>query len=113
EAVASAASEVQRWLDGHPASARTPQPGSDAVPTGPLETLLGRADRYVRAYEQQFATIIGEERYQQRFHEARIIDANVSPKIVTALRTLRSEVSFAWFPDVHGWFGFRDVTLVD
>jgi hypothetical protein len=28
-------------------------------------------------------------------------------------RSLRSELSFAWFPDVPGWFAFRDVIDVD
>lgn len=28
-------------------------------------------------------------------------------------RSIRSEVSLAWFPDVRGWFGFRDVIDVD
>src|SRR5206468_606064 len=46
------------------------------------------------------------------FVEERRIDINVAHR-VKVTRSLRSELALAWFPDVPGWFGFRDIIDVD
>jgi hypothetical protein len=105
------AEQLEQWLAERP---RTPKTPARLAPTSPLNELLARASKYVTEYEEQFSTVIGDERYAQRFTQMRSIDretATTRPTVDT--RTLKSEVSLSWFPDVHGWFGFRDVIDVD
>jgi len=112
-AIDLAARDVERWVKAHRAAAR-PAASRFEEPDGiPLDTLLTRAQQYVADYQTQFATIIGEERYRQDFSEERRIDSQVGLRVIKASRSMRSELSLAWFPDVPGWFGFRDVIEVD
>jgi hypothetical protein len=112
-AIDLAARDVERWVKAHRAAAR-PAASKFEEPEGiPLDTLLIRAQQYVADYQTQFATIIGEEHYRQDFSEERRIDAQVGVRVIKASRSMRSELSLAWFPDVPGWFGFRDVIEVD
>ena len=114
-AAADAAGGIQRWLEGpHGPTVRKPGNGPDvSSPAVALDTVLARAAAYVAAYETQFATVIGEELYRQQFTQERVIDANASARPLKTSRSLRSELSLAWFPDMPGWFGFRDVVDVD
>ena len=114
-AIDLAARDVEGWMKAHRAGAHAAARHLDRSTDGiPLETLLARARTYVSEYQTQFAAIIGEERYQQDFAQERSIDREVGTVRVTKTsRSMRSEVSFAWFPDVPGWFGFRDVIDVD
>jgi hypothetical protein len=114
-AIDLAARDVERWVNTHRIGTRTATAKRDEPADGvALDTLLTRARQYVADYQTQFATIIGEERYHQDFAQERSIDREVGTVTVTKTsRSMRSEVSFAWFPDVPGWFGFRDVTDVD
>jgi hypothetical protein len=114
-AIDLAARDVERWLEAHRGGTRTAsvkrEEPADAIA---LETLLIRARAYVADYQTQFETIIGEERYRQDFSQERNIDSEVGVvKTTTITRSMRSEVSLAWFPDVSSWFGFRDVVDVD
>jgi len=114
-AIDLAARDVERWVKAHrvgtgSAAVKHEEP-ADAIA---LDTLLARARQYVADYETQFATIIGEERHRQDFAQERNIDSEVGVVKMTKIsRSMRSEVSLAWFPDVPGWFGFRDVIDVD
>jgi len=107
-----AADQIERWLQARHGHAR---PALAREPTAlALDTLLQRAAAYVSSYEAQFATVIGEEQYRQHYTEQRSNDAeSFSARSVTAIRTLRSELSLSWFPDLPGWFGLRDVIDVD
>jgi hypothetical protein len=68
----------------------------------------------VASFQQQFASVIGEEQYRQQFTVERAVDSEtLTVRLVKTSRSLRSELSFAWFPDVPGWFGFRDVIDAD
>jgi hypothetical protein len=112
-AIDLAARDVERWVKAHGAAAR-PAASTPEAPDGiPLDTLLARAQQYVADYQTQFATVIGEERYRQDFSEERRIDSQVGVRVIKASRSMRSELSLAWFADVPGWFGFRDVIEVD
>ena len=113
-AIDLAARDVERWVKAHRAAAHPPASRSEEPADGiPLDTLLTRAQQYVADYQTQFATIIGEEHYRQDFSEERKIDSQVGVRVIRASRSMRSELSLAWFPDVPGWFGFRDVIDVD
>jgi hypothetical protein len=114
-AIDLAARDVERWMKAHRAGARAAARHLDGSTGGiPPETLLARARTYVSEYQTQFATVIGDERYQQDFALERSIDREVGTvRVIKTSRSMRSEVSFAWFPDVAGWFGFRDVIDVD
>jgi hypothetical protein len=113
-AVVNAALEIRNWVQkqaGRPARAAKAAAAPPAVV--PVEALVARARGYVEGYEKQFASVIGDEEYRQEFDESRSIDINLRPAATRTTRFLKSEVSFAWFPDVRRWFGFRDVTAVD
>jgi hypothetical protein len=111
-AMDSAVREVEQWVEKHASRARAGAT-RDATPV-PLATLLTRSRAYVADYQTQFASIIGDEHYHQHFAQERFIDRESGTVRVTKTsRSMRSEVSFAWFPDVPGWFGFRDVIDVD
>jgi len=109
-AIDLAARDVERWMKAHRAGVPLDGP-ADRLP---LDTLLSRAHAYVTEYQTQLATIIGEERYHQDFAQERSIDRESGTiRLTKTSRSTLSEVSFAWFPDVPGWFGFRDVIDVD
>jgi hypothetical protein len=114
-AIDVAARDVESWMKAHRAGTRTAALRHDRLTDGiPLETLLTRARTYVTEYQTQLATIIGEEHYHQDFAQERYIDREVrTVRVTKTSRSMRSEVSFAWFQDVSGWFGFRDVIDVD
>jgi hypothetical protein len=114
-AIDLAARDVERWVKAHRVgTGRAAVTREEPADTVALDTLLTRARQYVTDYETQFATIIGEERYRQDFAQERTIDSQVGVVNMTKIsRSTRSEVSLAWFSDVPGWFGFRDVIDVD
>jgi hypothetical protein len=111
-----AADRIEGWLKERrtsPSSAPAPAVGVVAQPA-PLSVMLARTAQYVASFEQQFASVIAEERYRQQFTTERSIDSETrTVRLVKTSRALRSELSFGWFPDVPGWFGFRDVIEVD
>jgi hypothetical protein len=111
-----AADGIERWLKGRRMSPlRAPAQNVDAVvPPVLLGVMLTRTAQYVTSFQQQFASVIGEERYRQQFTVERAVDSEtLAVRLVKTSRSLRSELSFAWFSDVPGWFGFRDVIDVD
>jgi hypothetical protein len=114
-AIDLAARDIERWMKAHRAETRTAALPHDGPTEGiRLEALLTRARAYVADYQTQFSTIIGEEHYRQDFSQERQIDSQVGfVRTTKASRSMRSEVSLAWFPDVSGWFGFRDIIDVD
>ena len=72
----------------------------------PLATILERAGRYVRDYEQTFRNLVAEESYRQW---------GPNPKVVEGqeVRTLRSDLVFVRLPGPLPWGTFRDVYEVD
>ena len=97
---------------GPPASAapsETAAAGAIEDRTGvatPLATILERAGRYVRGYEQIFRNLVAEESYRQW---------GPNPKVVEGqeVRTLRSDLVFVRLPGPLPWGSFRDVYEVD
>jgi len=114
-AIDLAARDVERWMKAHRVETRTAALAHDGPTEGiPLEMLLTRARAYVADYQTQFASIIGEEHYHQDFTQERLIDRESGTiRVTKTSRSMRSELSLAWFPDVSGWFGFRDIIEVD
>jgi hypothetical protein len=111
-----AADRIERWLTDRVVSRpRAPAARVDPVTqSAPLAVVLARAAQYVASFEQQFASVIADEQYSQQFSTERSIDSETrTVRLVKTSRALRSELSFARFPDIPGWFGFRDVIDVD
>jgi hypothetical protein len=107
--VSRAADQLVAWTAD---AATRPRVGGRPGPaTGAsLPVLLQRAGWYIDEYERKFATILADETYVQEFTERRL----PYPTAATITRRhLRSEFGLAWFADVGGWFGFRDVIEVD
>jgi VWFA-related protein len=74
--------------------------------TTPLTTILERAGRYVRAYEETFRNLVAEESYRQWGPDPRGGAGQVA-------RTLRSDLVFVRLPGLLSWGTFRDVYEVD
>ena len=74
--------------------------------TTPLATILERAGRYVKEYEETFRNLVAEEIYRQWGPNPNVGEGQVA-------RTLRSELVFVRLPGPLPWGTFRDVFEVD
>ena len=74
--------------------------------TTPLATILERAGRYVKEYEETFRNLVAEEIYRQWGPNPNVGEGQV-------VRTLRSELVFVRLPGPLPWGTFRDVFEVD
>ena len=72
----------------------------------PLATILERAGRYVREYEETFRNLVAEESYRQWGPNPNVGEGQV-------VRTLRSDLVFVRLPGPLPWGTFRDVYEVD
>ena len=77
----------------------------------PLEELLDKAARYVRGFEQTFATVISDELTTQREHLTRR-DRGIT-KVAESRRTIRSETMFMFAGEERSWITVRNVLQVD
>jgi len=76
-----------------------------------LADLLLQVGKYVRGFQHDFATVIGDETYLQRERYAERV--NGREKVSTAERTMRSEMLFLWMPQERDWLAVRNVLAVD
>ena len=72
----------------------------------PLATILERAGRYVKEYEETFRNLVAEESYRQWGPNPNVVEGQV-------VRTLRSDLVFVRLPGPLPWGTFRDVYEVD
>jgi hypothetical protein len=77
-----------------------------------LSDLLRQAGSYVRRFEQEFASMIGEERYDQRVRSQRNAPITNYTR-VTAQRRIISDILFMWIPEEESWLTARNVLSVD
>jgi hypothetical protein len=84
-------------------------PAADEPPA--LTDLLVQVGRYVRGFQADFATVIGDETYRQRVHLLETIGG--SDQTSRAARTMLSEMLFLWVPEDRGWLTVRNVLRVD
>jgi hypothetical protein len=73
----------------------------------PLVQVLERVATYVRQFEEDFASILGDENYEQK--GTRMVDR----KRWGTNRRIRSEMFFAWIPERRSWLTARNVLTVD
>ena len=81
-------------------------PAADEPPV--LTDLLAHVGRYVRGFQVDFATVIGDETYRQRVHLR-----GGSDQTFTDERTMLSEMLFLWVPEDRAWLTVRNVLRVD
>lgn len=73
--------------------------GTAAAQSPSQDEVLDRLGAYLLVYEEQLATLVAEERYEQSSGDRR--------------RTLTSEFGFLRLPGRREWLGLRDTFLVD
>jgi hypothetical protein len=76
-----------------------------------LVDLLVLAGEYVRGFQVDLASIIGDEKYQQRVRHIETRDGR--DYTLTTERTTLSEMLFLWVAESHGWLAVRNVRVVD
>jgi hypothetical protein len=74
-----------------------------ATPKPSLKAMLRLAGIHVRQFEETFASVIGEENYEQ------LDELEQS----TNRRSIHSDVLSIWIPDAHHWMWTRSVQSVD
>jgi len=84
-------------------------PGADEPPA--LADLLAQTGKYVRGLQHDFATVLGDERYQQRETYTERISGK--DKASRAERGMQSEMLFLWMPEEREWLAVRNVLSVD
>ena len=70
-----------------------------------LVDLTARAGAYVERFSSEFASLLGDERYEQQFV--------TGPPLRTPSRLLLSEVLFVWLAEERSWLTARIVKAVD
>lgn len=83
-------------------------PGTDPADQASLDDTLRRIAQYVQTFERDFAIVISDEHYEQK--EVLRFDPGRSTSLV---RTLGSEMLFAWVPERQSWLTVRNVLMVD
>jgi hypothetical protein len=84
-------------------------PAIDEPPA--LGDLLVQVGKYVRGFQQDFGTVLSDERYlQKEVYTARIAGKN---RVSRAERTMQSEMLFLWLPAEREWLAVRNVLSVD
>jgi hypothetical protein len=84
-----------------------------------LTALFAKVSEYVDDYRRTVASLVCEERYEQRVTRQalrvgdRISGAGLSPDVSTERRLLLSEYLLVKLPDADNWQPFRDVHTVD
>jgi hypothetical protein len=90
--------------------------GADAPP---LPQLLAQTGEYVRRFQREFATILGDEDYDQhvesrQYSTPSAIDADAAEHMPhSRRRRLHSEMLFLWLPAETAWLTVRNVLTVD
>jgi hypothetical protein len=74
-----------------------------STPKPSLRAMLRLAGIHVRQFEETFASVIGEENYEQ------LDELEQS----TSRRSIHSDVLSIWIPDAHHWMWMRSVQSVD
>ena len=75
----------------------------------PPAEILARVGDYVRRFENDFAIIISDERYDQKD----VVIGDNGRLRSRAQRAIRSETLFAWVPEQQAWLTARNVLTVD
>jgi hypothetical protein len=73
----------------------------------PLVQILEGVASYVRRFEEDFASVLSDENYEQK--DARVVDGQRRG----TNRRIRSEMLFAWVPEQRSWLTVRNVLTVD
>ena len=81
---------------------------SSASDQGSLDDTLRRIAQYVQKFEQDFAIVISDEHYEQK--EVLKFESGRATSLV---RTIGSEMLFAWLPERQSWLTVRNVLMVD
>ena len=68
-----------------------------------LAEIVNRAGAYVRQFDQDFAVVLSDERYDQ----SQFLNQRVTRRKMT------SEMLFMWVPEEHAWLTVRNVLTVD
>jgi hypothetical protein len=76
-----------------------------------LADLLAQVGKYVRGFQHDFGTVIGDETYVQRERYAERVGGK--DRVSTAERTMQSEMLFLWMPQERDWLAVRNVLTVD
>ena len=84
-------------------------PGAAQPPA--LIDLLVLAGEYVRGFQVDLASIIGDEKYRQSVRHIETKEGR--DYILTIERTTLSEMLFLWVAEGHGWLAVRNVLSVD
>jgi hypothetical protein len=90
-----------------------PPPASVAAPRPDLAVVLERAGQYVLGFEERFALVIGDERYDQHKIGGAMRLGNGSTIAPPQDRTIESEMLFLWLSGERAWLAVRNVLTVD
>jgi hypothetical protein len=88
------------------ASAARGDSQSQTAPVPALADVLSRAGQYVLDFEDRFAVVIGDERYDQHVERG-------YRRTQRHDRKIKSEMMFVWLPNEQAWLAVRTVLTVD